>query len=465
MLSTYSLSNFKPCTPLPKKPFPHLSHRKPHRNPPPSTLPISNHNLPARPPAKACVPPSTKSISTSQQQGMSVPLQDTCLEGSQHNATSPQNSAPWISDPDSSVCFDIQDNTGIPIESPAILGDFSRSGLLSPGIPSLDHTLEELSMLSDAQADIPIDPKMIANLRPLEESDHDQHVQQDCSPVFHNPSADYQSQSADSQNGIARTSHQHVSEADDLIQSETICPYPDPPPVSDDLSEKYQDQDHNQSGGNPSDSIRANDHPDIYDNQLRSYQRDINSDSPNSDHVRPHHHTRVKSRISKQRQQRSDITIRSLYESASIDDRLQFLSWLFQCASERGMYNSGMPESSCEDRDTRATSCQSESKQSRHCKMAKKLSKNWSQDGIDFLMKLGEDRSLKWRQRAEIFSQRYPGRTLGAIKRFHENRRDEDGPYEPNIRIYSKDEIDLLVELGANGELNWTERAEIFSQQ
>ncbi|KAB8215117.1 hypothetical protein BDV33DRAFT_195537 [Aspergillus novoparasiticus] len=194
MLLTHHMDNFKP----------NLTHPNPRHDSLPSTLPIPKHSLPARPPAEVCVnistntQPGTPLSSQSQPRGISIPPPNTpSSEKPKHATASPPDPAPHTSNSDEISPYDFQDITETPIEPPFFREDTVEDGPSSPSMSSSDDSLKEFFRLPDIQNDIPIDPLILANDGPWEASDL----------------------------------HQTVLQDDSLIVSETICPYPEPPPI------------------------------------------------------------------------------------------------------------------------------------------------------------------------------------------------------------------------------------------
>ncbi|KAF7184760.1 hypothetical protein CNMCM7691_006253 [Aspergillus felis] len=259
----------------------------------PSTLPIPQHHLPVRPPAEVCMHLSTKSRAY---------------------ATSPCKLAPHppqtphTSTQDRAHC-DSQGATGTPTELSCFPGDIMEAGLPSPSISSLDDSFEEMFGFPDIQSTIPIDPAMLANNGSWEASDQ----------------------------------RQPVPPCDSALDSETICPYPEPPPVLHNTLGSYQDYSEGASSSNG--GIQTNYHSHIYGHQeSRSSNHNAEPDLSHSSNVSE------QSKNPKRKRQRSDgqapkrlrvsdrlrtrenscTGLRSHFLSVPLDGRLQFLSWLFE---------------------------------------------------------------------------------------------------------------------------------------
>lgn len=113
-------------------------------------------------------------------------------------------------------------------------------------------------------------------------------------------------------------------------------------------------------------------------------------------------------------------TLCSHFISASLDDHLQFLSWLFESALPQCMSSSS--STTCEKRDTLTTSHLStlhEVEQNRRdCRKAQQglgKKKPWSTEEAGLLLNLKKDKSRSWSEVARLFSEHYPGRSPGAI--------------------------------------------------
>ena len=399
MPPTFPMNNFKPWARSYRKPFssnkspnPYTARTqkpprpKPYHDSLPSTLPLPKHHLPARPPTEVCVhisantQPCTPSISQSQPLEISVPEQNACPETPEHGITSPHDSAPHLPDPDPIPRCDIQDDTDISVEPPSFRGDSAENGLSSPSISSSDDSLEEFFRLPDAQDDIPINPAILANHWPWEDGNLQQSVPQ----------------------------------ADILINSERTCSYPDPPPI---LHSQYNHfRDFSERAGGLNSNTQTSDHSRIHDHQQlhpSQHNTDPNASYPNA--ARENHHVGVQSKSSKRKTQEADgrackrlqvpsmlpsredsFTLHSHFVSAPLDDRLQFLSWLFKGALPHCMSSSS--PTACEERDALATSCSStlhetEQNQRDHRKARGGSRKNmpWSTEEASLLLKLRKE--------------------------------------------------------------------------
>ncbi|KAL4997895.1 hypothetical protein BDV10DRAFT_194731 [Aspergillus recurvatus] len=426
MLPTFHMNNFKPWAPH-RKPFPphrspkpcspstqNLPRPKPYHNSFSSTLPPATHHLPARPPAEVCVstnagirPCPSPSSSQCQLWETTAPEPHTYSETLKHDKN-PNDLAPHLKDVDMTSRCGLQDNTGIPTEPPSLVqGDSAEAGLSSPSVSGSDDSLEEFFRLPDAQDDTPIDPVILADYGSWE----DVNLQLSVPEVN-----------------------------DSLIDSGTICLYPDPPPVLSSPPGHYQDSSRKASGENG--STQTSDHPYIHDGrQLRPSQQGTSPDASYANDARGNHHVRGESKSPKRKRQQSDrqthkrpracstspskddsfTAIRSHFVSLPLNDRLQFLSWLFEGALQHCM--SDISPTVCKDGDARATSCSSPHDKTPQnpviCREAQGSSRRgmpWSTEEEGLLLKLRKDEKRPWAEVTRLFSKEYPGRTRGAIQ-------------------------------------------------
>ncbi|KAL2845902.1 hypothetical protein BJY01DRAFT_234802 [Aspergillus pseudoustus] len=408
MLPTFHMNSFKPWTPPPTKPFlPHKTPRNPRppsslrptpsRGSPPSTMPLPKHHLPARPPAEACVFASSPSSSSSHIQIRetlrSDPESKTFSEEPDRGAVSPRNLVPHIQAPapDPMSRCDPQDNAGISTEPPAFREDYAGDGLSPPSISSSDNSLEESFRPPDAHEDVPINPLILTNNGSWRDVGLESLVPQDSS----------------------------------LVNLETTCPYPDPPATLHSPLNHYQDASERNMGWD--NGIQTSDH-DRQKVHHSSHSTDPGLFYPDSAHGNHHVDEGFKSskrkthpsegQARKRRRVRSTLpsredsftALQSHFVSLPINDRLQFLSWLFE-AREDG-----------EARITSRSSPQPETKQSPGvCKGVQGSSRkgmSWSVEEADLLVKLRKDEGRPWSEVTRVFSTQYPGRSQGAIQVF-----------------------------------------------
>jgi hypothetical protein len=291
ILPTFHMNNSKPWAPPLRKPFsPHesvnsrsprtsnLPRPKPRHDSFPSTLPLPKHHLPVRPPAEVCVHISTKTrpctplSSQFQPQEISVPpLSTPYSENPKQGTTSPHDQAPYTSNSDPISPCDLQEITDIPIEPPFFRGDTGEDGLLSPSISSSDDSSEEFFRLQGLQSDVPIDPAILANNGPWE----------------------------------ASNLHQTIPQGDSLIVSETICPYPEPPPVLHNASDYHRDS--GEGAGSQDGDTQTSDHHPIHGHQqLHSSHHNTDRDVSSSNGANENSHIGGQSKTSKRKTQRSD---------------------------------------------------------------------------------------------------------------------------------------------------------------
>lgn len=280
MPPTFHMNNFKLWAPPHRKPFSqykspnpcspiiqNLPRPKPY-NSLSGTLPLRKHHLPARPPAEVCVHISANSQPCTPPRQISIPQPNTYSENPKHGAASPHDLAPHISDPNPIPNRDPQDDTSIPIEPPTFRGDFAEDGLSSPSLSSSDDSLEEFFRPPDTQDDIPINPLILANHGPWEDSDLQESVPQ----------------------------------ADSLIDQGTTCPYPDPPTVLHSPPDRYQDSSEGASGEHG--HTQSSDHPHNYNHQqLHPFQHNTDPDASYPNGARGNAHVGRQPKSSKRKTQ------------------------------------------------------------------------------------------------------------------------------------------------------------------
>ncbi|KAL4749552.1 hypothetical protein BDW72DRAFT_177903 [Aspergillus terricola var. indicus] len=115
--------------------------------------------------------------------------------------------------------------------------------------------------------------------------------------------------------------------------------------------------------------------------------------------------------------------LQSHFVSLPLDDRLQFLSWLFEGALSRCM--SDTLQMACEEGEawaTRRLSTRPEMEQSpvvcRGVQRGSRKGMPWSAEEAGLLVKLRKDEGRTWSEVARVFSKEYPGRSQGAIQVF-----------------------------------------------
>ncbi|KAL4748275.1 hypothetical protein BDW72DRAFT_205788 [Aspergillus terricola var. indicus] len=405
MLPTFPINNFKPWAPPPTK----LLHRTPSirslRTPnspqpksshilPQSTLPLPKHHLPVRPPVEVCMnvsansQPHTPPSSETQIQEISrlESEQSSFSEISDYDTAS-RNSVPHVPAADPNHCCNSQDDTETPAEPPAFRGDYTASDLSSPSISSSNDSIEEFLRLPEAQDNnIPIDPVILADLEGWEDLDLQPHAPQ----------------------------------ADSLITTEKACPYPDPPTILYSPINHSRDPDTSDCDHLPTKSHHQvhpcphSTNPKVSLPKARSRKRKIQQ----SDSQDP---KRLRARSRLPLQEDSFTALQSHFMSLPLDDRLQFLSWLFKGALSCCMANTSL--SVCEGREARATCCSSPQDEMEQnpgaCREDQRSSRKrmpWSTEEADLLLRLRREEKRPWAEVTRLFSEEFPGRSPGAIQ-------------------------------------------------
>ncbi|KAL2812131.1 hypothetical protein BDW59DRAFT_44464 [Aspergillus cavernicola] len=221
---------------------------------------------------------------------------------------------------------------------------------------------------------------------------------------------------------------------DNLIDSETICPYPDPPPVLHNTPGYYQDSSKRASGQNG--STQTSDRPHIHDSQ-----QDTGPDASYPSGARGNHHVSGESTGTKRKTQQSDKgarkrsrapstlqsrgysfpALRSHFVSLPLDERLQFISWLFEgalprCMSDHSPTASEQGESRATSRSTLPDVIEQARQGSTEVQGSSRKGMKWSSEESDLLLKLRKDEKQPWADITRLFSEEYPGRSQGAIQ-------------------------------------------------
>ncbi|KAJ6118842.1 hypothetical protein N7471_013462 [Penicillium samsonianum] len=155
-------------------------------------------------------------------------------------------------------------------------------------------------------------------------------------------------------------------------------------------------------------------------------------------------HTRIGSTRSKKssghRQSISFTTVRAQFSALSVEDRLQFLSWLFEgalthCASAPLSAAVASPSNQCDGRtdDRGHTSLNTEVTDAQHASSRKGL--KWSVDEDHLLMKLRDEQNLAWSEVVKQFSREFPGRSKGSIKVYYSTTLKKRRPSFPIVLI------------------------------
>ncbi|KAL4861670.1 hypothetical protein BDV12DRAFT_179919 [Aspergillus spectabilis] len=414
MLPTFHMNKFKPWPPPHQKPFP------PHKslNPcSPSTLPPPKHHLPVRPPAEACVPSSTNPRlytplnPQSKPREISEPPSNTSsLEKAKHGPTFLQGSIAQTTNSDLLSPCDSLKNIDTSIEPPSFRGDATENGFSSPSTSSSDNSLEESFRLADAQDNLFIDPLILTLDEPWEAGD-------------------------------PQCPDEQVS--DDITISGTICQYPNPPPMLADVPECHQvsarqcissENSNSQLNGHPCTQIcQQSDSSDLGKNSNASC---LDSSTSGSYSCKQSGSGKRKTLQLQDEQApkrlcpgpsispaegNSFISLKSHFLSLPLEERLQFLSWLFEGALPRCMPDP--TRTTCEDRtvwsEVQSTSTiESSQTQCDSCELreSSRKGRSWSKEEMDLLERLRMKEKRPWSEVVRIFSDQYPGRTPTSIQ-------------------------------------------------
>ncbi|KAF9883543.1 hypothetical protein FE257_003376 [Aspergillus nanangensis] len=409
--------------------------------------PVPKHQLPARPPAAVCVnanpveltdtsrdpqSPSQKSSGLASDTMLVTPSDTECtvrLEQPPKNRVIPSSNL------DLATSWDVAHNA--PIEEPSFRGHIARY-IPHPSVSGSDDSLQELVQpvyeLYE-QNDVPIDPVILTSSGPWQMEDEDRHIH-----------------------------------AEDVIISGTIGSYPDPPPIvydthsqflhssadpemheeislSDSPIHSHKRSQHLIDGNDIEDTpttqsrqprmgkiAEPNESP-LGDSQKKSSRDDMNRAGP---HKRSLGKTDKPEKEScKRKRQRRNVTsstetshtsLRSHFLSLPTNERLEFLSWLFEgalphCTSEPRMVACGPSETPKVDAQVRKQVHWAhppnpvESRDSNNVRLKKsRKSLRWSPDESDLLLELRRDRKLPWSDVTKLFSDQYPGRSQGSIQ-------------------------------------------------
>ncbi|CAG8069002.1 unnamed protein product [Penicillium olsonii] len=114
-------------------------------------------------------------------------------------------------------------------------------------------------------------------------------------------------------------------------------------------------------------------------------------------------------------------TVRAQFSALSIEDRLQFLSWLFEgalthCSSTSSSAAGASSSSQCDGitDDCDHTSLNTEVVDAQHASSRKGLP--WSVEEDHLLIKLRDMQNLAWPEVVKQFSREFPGRSEGSIQ-------------------------------------------------
>ncbi|CAI7629235.1 unnamed protein product [Penicillium palitans] len=133
-------------------------------------------------------------------------------------------------------------------------------------------------------------------------------------------------------------------------------------------------------------------------------------------------------------------SVRAQFSALSVEDRLQFLSWLFEgalthCASAPSSAAVASPSNQCDDRtDNRGhTSLNTEVADAQHASSRKGL--RWSVEEDHLLRKLRDEQNLAWSEVIKQFSREFPGRSEGSIKVYYSTTLKKRRPSFPIVLI------------------------------
>ncbi|KAJ5474126.1 hypothetical protein N7475_003692 [Penicillium sp. IBT 31633x] len=139
------------------------------------------------------------------------------------------------------------------------------------------------------------------------------------------------------------------------------------------------------------------------------------------------------------RQSISFTTVRAQFSALSVEDRLQFLSWLFEgalthCASAPSSAVVASLSNQCDDRtDDRGHTSLNELTDAQHASSRKGL--KWSVEEDRLLVKLRDEQNLAWSEVVKQFSREFPGRSEGSIKVYYSTTLKKRRPSFPIVLI------------------------------
>jgi hypothetical protein len=384
------------------------------QSPLPQALPLPKHQLPARPPAKVCVH-ATAVTPSGTFQGPQSPSQE---PSRLHSATtpttkpatpsdtqqeelleqSPRNRAGQSSNSDLSTSPEVHNATDASIDVPFFPED-ALTSISSPSVSSSDESWQEFLQPADQQNGIPIDPVILTNNGPWEAEDERQHIHADV----------------------------------DAVISQTICQYPDPPPLLRDTRAENRNSNaypEAQEGGSRSDGpphnqshaqVSADNNPEAHI-RASSNPREVPTSGQQSKrrkrklqqlHGQPQQCKRVRGSSATASKEYSFSSLRSHFVSVSVDERLQFLSWLFEGALPRCMSESDLrvPE-----RIAQPTHYVSQPADFTALPETSRKGMPWSSEEIELLLRLRGEEKRAWSEVTRLFSDQFPGRSRGSIQ-------------------------------------------------
>ncbi|KAF9889997.1 hypothetical protein FE257_006677 [Aspergillus nanangensis] len=429
MLPVFHADNFKSWTPPSRTRCPSSKPPWPHEHAPPTkpsstkflqpflpqALPLPKHQLPARPPAEVCVhasaviPSVTSEGPQSKSQKPSRLHFDTTTTTSAHvQHTEPPGQFPGnrtssSTTSDLAPSRDFHGDFDASADAPFCSDDASQY-ISSPSVSSSDESWQELLQLADKQSGIPIDPMILTNNGPWETEDERQHIHAD----------------------------------NDAFISGTTCLYPDPPPLLRDVPARYQHfstypwvQEQNKSScsaGPLSNQSRPQVSADNNNSETQIRASGNLVEVPNSgpqpkprkrksqeSHGPPQPRKRARNSAAIVSAKNSFSSLHSHFTSVSVDERLQFLSWLFEDALPRCLSQS---DEEAPERIARPTRHLARSNDSAEPHGNSRKGMPWSSEEVDLLLRLRRDEKRPWSEVTRLFSDQFPGRNQGSIQVF-----------------------------------------------
>jgi hypothetical protein len=386
------------------------------QSPLPQALPLPKHQLPARPPAEVCIHasavapsgtfrapqcPSQKSFRLHAATApVRTPVTSSDTQHAERLEQSPRNEPGSSSAPDLATPRRVHDAIDASVDGPFFSEDTLRY-ISSPSVSSSDESWQEFLQAADEQNDILIDPVILTNNGPWETEDECQHIHAD----------------------------------GDAAILETICQYPDPPPLLRDTRVENRNSNadpeaqegnsrsdsplHNQSHAQvsaddkPQAHIRASSNPlEVPDSGQQSKTR---KRKLQQSHGQPQLRKRVRGSSATASKDNSFSSLCSHFTSVSVDERLQFLSWLFEGALPRCMSESDLGMST---RMAQPTHCVSQPADSNALPETSRKGMPWSSEEKDLLLRLRRDEKRPWSDVIRLFSDQFPGRSPGSIQVF-----------------------------------------------
>lgn len=424
MLPAFQINNFKTWTPPSRNSCPssnrsrlHPPSKKPpapqlHQAPIPPALPLPKHQLPARPPVEVCVHASAVTPIATSRGSQSPSQKSSRLHSNTTPNTSPdtqhagrqeqslENGAGSLSNSDLATSHNAHDAFDVSVDAP-FLTEYTPRYISSPSVTSSDESWQGLLQPADEESHFSIDPAILTNNCPWAIEDENQHMHAD-------------------------------GHAD---MSETSCQYPDPPPLLRELPAQYRHFNtyKEQEGSSRSDNPlpdrscaqeSANDNNPKAHIHTSSNHLDVLSSGPQSkprkrksqeSHGQPQQCKRVRKSSAIASTENSFSSLRSNFMSVSVDERLQFLSWLFEAALPRCISQS---DSEAPERIAQPARHLTQSTDSAEPHGNSRKGMPYSSEEMDLLLRLRRDEKRTWPEVTRIFSDQFPGRSQGSIQVF-----------------------------------------------